>query len=768
MFPGFPSHFELKDEAAISEIIAGKNNANSFVGVFFRNGDSTPPNSDIILEQSDIHHVGTFAEVRDINRTEGGAQLSLFGHRRISLVGIDTIGPPTFGRVLHWTTPLQKISSDTIKAYVQEIFAIVRELARFRPALQDQILAASHTAPINFSDPYQLADFACSVVLSAEGADLQRALSTENIEERLAIVMELLIKDREIVRLQKEIMRQAEMKMSKTQRDYNLREQLKVIKKELGEKDNKEDLVEKYTEQLKVLEEGKLASDAILSVLKEEIKKLDGTEKISAEFHVIRTYLDWLFAIPWGKVSQDILKLQSAKKVLDEDHYGLKEIKTRILEFIAVGKLKGGVSGKIICFIGPPGVGKTSIAKSIARALDRKFYRMSVGGLTDTAEIKGHRRSYIGALPGKPIQSLKMTGVMNPLILIDEIDKVSRSYSGDPASALLELLDPNQNSSFVDNYIDAPVDFSNALFICTANDESTIPAPLKDRMEIIRLSGYDIQEKIAIAQQYLVPKATKEAGLEISDDDKQSPLLSITEDALRLLIKNYCRESGVRSLEKMVEKIVRKIAFEIISEIEKEVTTNTDDSSAVAKSSASSKETGKVDAVVPPVHNILTQATPVTIQVDNLEKYVGKPVFAEETIYSNSKDDQSLPVGVVMGLGWNPLGGSPIFIETAATPCSYSERDSGLHMVTGQLGEVMRESVNIAYTNARKYIAQFEPANKFFQMHQIHLHAPEGATSKDGPSAGVAMTTSFVRYLDLLVLVSLCFSLTVLQYAVPA
>lgn len=482
------------------------------------------------------------------------------------------------------------------------------------------------------------------------------------------------------------------------------------------EKDGKEDLVEKFRTQLDAAKERKVTASAI-SVLEEELKKLEALEKSSPEFNVTRSYLEWLFSIPWGVTSQDTLQLQQARKILDEDHYGLQEIKTRILEFIAVGKLKGSVSGKIICFIGPPGVGKTSIAKSIARALDRKFYRFSVGGLTDTAEIKGHRRTYIGAMPGKPIQCLKTTGVMNPLILIDEIDKLGRSHNGDPASALLELLDPNQNSSFIDHYLDTPVDFSNVLFVCTANDESTIPGPLKDRMEVIRLSGYDIPEKIAIASQYLVPKAARESGLVPNESTKEDSekRFHITDNALEQLIRNYCRESGVRSLEKNIDKISRKIAFELVGKREEK--------------EGEHQEAGIVSTL--------------EIDVKDIEKYAGKPIFAEETMYE-SKDDAHYPPGIVMGLAWNPLGGSPIFIETAATSCAHSERDTGVHMVTGQLGSVMRESVNIAYTYARKFVRQLDNENNFFNNHQVHLHVPEGAISKDGPSAGVAMTTSFL------------------------
>ena len=416
-------------------------------------------------------------------------------------------------------------------------------------------------------------------------------------------------------------------------------------------------------------------------------------------------------SIPWGKLNEDKLHLASAREQLDKDHYGLDEIKSRILEFIAVGKLRGTVSGKIICLIGPPGVGKTSIAKSIATSLNKSFYRFSVGGLTDIAEIKGHRRTYIGAMPGKPILCFKATQCINPLILIDEIDKLGRGYSGDPASALLELLDPNQNSSFVDHYLDVPVDFSNVLFVCTANDESTIPGPLKDRMEVIRLSGYDIPEKVRIAGKYLVPKAIKESGFLTGCPHYR---VEINDEALEHLVKNYCRESGVRSLEKHIEKVIRKVAYNAVGEFE--------------------KSNG---------NNSFTDMTGhITITAKDLEGLIGKPKYAQDTIYESA--DRALPPGIVMGLAWNPLGGSPVFIETAAIPVAISESGGNVNIITGQLGNVMKESVNIAYTYSRKFISTLDSNNAFFKSHQLHLHVPEGAVEKDGPSAGVAMATSLI------------------------
>lgn len=717
VFPGYLSAVTVKDEATIEAIV--NNNFPSYVGVFLRQESSKMSldhKSDIITDISELHNVGTFAQIQQMFRAEGGTQLILMGHRRINLSTVNSYGPPTIAEVKHWQKPIVKANSTSIKAHTNEVLSLARELIKMNPLLQEQLQLHQWASRVDFNDPYRLADFATALT-TAEGWELQKVLEAVDIEERLLIVLELLAKERELSKIQKEINRQVEEKVSKQQREYFLREQLKSIKKELGmEKDDKEDMLSKYSEQLAKLSPNSL-HETTLKVIKEEMKKLESLEKNSPEFNVTRSYLDWLFSIPWDTKTKDVLNLEQAKAVLDEDHYGLEEIKKRILEFIAVGKLKGSVNGKIICFIGPPGVGKTSIAKSISRALDREFYRFSVGGLMDTAEIKGHRRTYIGAMPGKPIQCLKTTKCMNPLILIDEIDKLGKSYNGDPASALLELLDPNQNSNFIDHYLDVPVDFSNVLFVCTANDESTIPGPLKDRMEVIRLSGYDTKEKIAIASKYLVPKALKESGLvpdakAASAEGPVEPLIryEITEDALEVLIKNYCRESGVRSLEKAIDKIARKLAYLRVGAAEANRSENTDETVRLTK--------------------------------EDVEKYAGKPIFVDDTIYENKGGP--LPPGIVMGLAWNPLGGSPIFIETVAVPCSYSERDSGVNMVTGQLGSVMRESVNIAYTFARKFTMERDRDSKFFNSHQIHLHVPEGAISKDGPSAGIAMATSFI------------------------
>eukprot|EP01039_Chlorochromonas_danica_P010711 gene10711-11889_t len=741
VFPGNLAAVVVKDEATIDALLSNKVSGN-YAGLFFRKDDQV---SDFIRHRDEIYEVGTFGQIQHVIRgseAAGGAgsgtQIIFLGHRRISLDEVTAYGPPTVASVTHWKKPLLKHAKNpTIKAYTNEVLTAARELIKASPLLQEQMQLQQWASRMDFTDPYRLVDFVTALT-TADGHELQRILQSRDIEERLILTLEMLAREKELAKIQREINRQVEEKVSKQQREYFLREQLKSIKKELGmEKDDKEELSAKYHSHLQEIKAREKVSKEAITVIESELKKLEALEKNSPEFNVIRSYLDWLVALPWGKYKEDQLDLKLGQRVLNEDHYGLDDIKTRILEFMAVGKLTGSITGKILCFIGPPGVGKTSIAKSVARALDRPFYRFSVGGLTDTAEIKGHRRTYIGAMPGKPIQCLKLTQCMNPVLLIDEIDKLGRHHGsgGDPASALLELLDPNQNAAFVDHYLDTPVDFSQVLFVCTANDEATIPGPLKDRMEVIRLSGYDMSEKIEIAKRYLVPKALKENGLMASgkEGDGQArevePLYAIPDETLDAIIKGYCREAGVRHLEKTLDKIVRKLAYK------------------------------KVIAAESSEQSSATASTPQIVTPNDLEAFIGKPIFLDETIYSatsteagaSSGPDSPFPPGIVMGLAWNPLGGSPIFIETVALPVEGHGSGGGgggvggIRMVTGQLGDVMKESVSIAYTFVRKFLREsVDPMNTFFHSHTLHLHVPEGAVSKDGPSAGIAMASSLL------------------------
>lgn len=433
-------------------------------------------------------------------------------------------------------------------------------------------------------------------------------------------------------------------------------------------------------------------------------------EPAGAEFNLTRNYLDWLTTLPWGRFSKDSYDLAQAASVLDADHYGLQEVKDRILEFIAVAQLKGAVSGKILCLVGPPGVGKTSIGRSIARAIGREYFRLSVGGLSDVAEIKGHRRTYVGAMPGKAVQALKKTQTQNPLILIDEIDKLGRAgHQGDPSAALLELLDPEQNISFLDHYLDVPMDLSKVLFVCTANTTDTIPGPLLDRMEVVRLAGYVAEEKMEIARRHLVPQARTAAGMTPEQ-------VNVTDAALQELIKHYCREAGVRSLRQHLERLYRKAALRLV----REQNTSSD-----------------------PSEEVSPQSSQLGIDTADLKGYVGSPIFHAETLYTG----ELLPPGVVTGLAWTTMGGSILYMETLLERTISGAGDkptSGSLLRTGQLGKVMEESSSIAYSYAKAFMTQYHPESAFFQHAAIHLHVPEGATPKDGPSAGTTMATALI------------------------
>lgn len=496
----------------------------------------------------------------------------------------------------------------------------------------------SQSAGNVFDEPSKLADFAAAVS-AGEALELQEVLETLPVEERLQKSLVVLKKELMNAQLQNKISKDVESKIAKRQREYYLMEQLKGIKKELGlESDGKDKLVEGFKEKAT-----KLAMPAtVKKVFDEEINKLAHLEPAASEFNVTRNYLDWITQIPWGQRSRENYNIVHATTVLDEDHYGLKDVKDRILEFIAVGKLRGTVEGKILCLSGPPGVGKTSIGKSIARALDREFFRFSVGGLTDVAEIKGHRRTYVGAMPGKVIQALKKVQTENPLILIDEIDKLGRGHQGDPSSALLELLDPEQNSSFLDHYMDVPVDLSKVLFVCTANVLDTIPGPLLDRMEVIQLSGYIAEEKAAIADKYLAPAAKTAAGLEDVN-------VNLTPEAIDSLIKNYCRESGVRNLKKHIDKVFRKAAFKVVQEIGEDEKKPVEGKVEEEKENETNTEIKKEDEEArKPL--VVSKNVNIDINNENLKDYVGPQVYQAERLYEKT------PPGVVMGLAWTSMG----------------------------------------------------------------------------------------------------------------
>lgn len=642
--------------------------------------------------------------------------------------------------------------SPVIRAVTNEIVNVFKEVATMNNLFRDQIstFSMSQSTGNVTSEPAKLADFAAAVS-SGEQTELQEVLSCMNVEERMQKALIVLKKELMNAQLQSKITKDVESKISKRQREYWLMEQMKGIRRELGlESDGKDKLVEKFKEKA-----NKLAMpDAVRKVFDEEINKLAHLEPAASEFNVTRNYLDWLTQIPWGQRSAENFGIPNAVKVLDEDHYGLQDVKDRILEFIAVGKLRGSVEGKILCFVGPPGVGKTSIGKSIARALNRQYYRFSVGGLTDVAEIKGHRRTYVGALPGRIIQALKKCQTENPLILIDEVDKIGRGYQGDPSSALLELLDPEQNGSFLDHYMDVPVDLSKVLFVCTANMTDTIPRPLLDRMELITLSGYVADEKKAIANKYLAPAAKEAAGLK---DAK----VNLTDEAIEELIKSYCRESGVRNLKKQIEKVYRKSALKIVQDLgedvlpeeaalteegksaQEETEKKAEESSEESSATTDGKEqpatqASEAETTEKPRKALqVPDSVEVDIGKDNLTDYIGPPVFTSDRLYDVN------PPGVSMGLAWTQMGGAAMYIESILQAPLRPSTRPGLE-ITGNLKNVMKESTTIAHSFAKSFMVKQFPDNAFFEHAKMHLHVPDGAVSKDGPSAGITMTTSLL------------------------
>lgn len=637
----------------------------------------------------DLFKVGVLARIlRIIPMEQGGAQVVLNMEKRIS-VKKPIRSKYLRANVRYYEEGSGKLTKE-LKAYSISIITTIKELLKLNPLFKEELqIFLSHS---DFTEPGKLADFA--VALTTAGRDeLQEVLETFDLHSRIDKALLLLKKELDLSKLQNSITQKMEQTITKTQRDFFLREQLKTIKKELGiEKEDKSIDLEKFEARLKK----RTIPEDVMTVIKEEMEKLSALEVQSAEYAVCRNYLDWLTIVPWGLYSDETHNLTKAKKILDEDHYGLADIKERILEFISVGKLSGGVKGSIICLVGPPGVGKTSIGKSIARTLNRQFYRFSVGGMRDEAEIKGHRRTYIGAMPGKMIQALKFTQTMNPVIMLDEVDKLGSSYHGDPASALLEVLDPEQNKDFLDHYLDVRCNLSNVLFLVTANVLDTIPEPLKDRMDILRLSGYIMDEKVKIAQRYLIPRNRKNMGLKAQDVD-------FSVGALKQIINGYAREAGVRSLENYLKKIMRKVAVNIV------------------KSAEGKKKKKAID-------NHITEK--------NLEKYIGKPIFTSDKFYPKT------PVGVCMGLAWTSMGGATLYVESVKVPAEKTEM-----RLTGQAGDVMKESSQIAWSYLHSTCDKFAPGKQFFEKSQVHVHIPEGATPKDGPSAGITMMTSLLSLL---------------------
>jgi endopeptidase La len=620
----------------------------------------------------DVRKVGTVAIIRQMAKSGMGANIILEGLARVRLDRVTRTGTSMLAQI----TPLPENYERTLEvdAHVRRIHELIDKALSLASGLSEELRALV----MNIEDPLRLA-YVLGTLLDIRPAEKQALLEESDLVKKLQVIASALTREVSLLELKGKIESQAQQEMTDAQRQYYLRQQMKAIQQELGEGDSNE-----LAELRKRVDDAKLP-ELIASVANRELNRLGQMTGASPEYQMIRTYLDWLLDIPWSVVTTDRLDPVEARRVLDADHYDLDKVKERIVEYLAVRKMKGDMKGPILCFVGPPGVGKTSLGQSIARAMERKFVRISLGGVRDEAEIRGHRRTYIGSIPGRIVQAFKQAGSMNPVFMLDEIDKMSAGFQGDPAAALLEVLDPAQNHSFRDHYLEAPVDLSKVLFIATANQLGTIHPALLDRMEIISLSGYTEEEKVHIARLYLVPRQLDENGLTASQ-------LHITDDGLRRVISEYTREAGVRSLERQIGTIARKVAALVASA---------------------------------PEHT-------AAVDVRDVETYLGPPRFRSETAFRTSRP------GVATGVAWTEAGGDVLFIEASLMP------GTGQLTLTGQLGAVMQESARAALSHIRQQASTLGIPSDFLSKQDLHIHVPAGAIPKDGPSAGVTMAAAIV------------------------
>ncbi|MDP4152942.1 MAG: endopeptidase La [Bacillota bacterium] len=673
VLPHMSAHFEVGRKKSISAIRAAMKDDQRIFLVTQRDIKTDDPG------REDVYDIGTVAVIKQILNLPND-------NVRILVEGLERASIETFYSGRNMTTvglSILKEPSDELKyseteAFIRETFGLFEQYASLIPRMSPDVLMNV----MSIKSVGKLADYiAANIVLEAE--DKQLILNAVDPVERIKTIITILYREIEILSLEGSIHKQVKDSIDKNQREYYLREQIKAIYNELGEGDNPQTEAENYAQKIKALKFKPEEEEMLLK----EASKLSKMSSSSPESGVIRTYLDTVLELPWNKFTRDKINLEKVKTVLDKDHYGLEKVKERIIEYLAVMKLTNKPQGQILCLVGPPGIGKTSIATSIAKAINRKFVRMSLGGVRDEADIRGHRKTYIGSMPGRIIDAFKRAGSMNPLILFDEIDKMGNDFRGDPASAMLEVLDREQNNSFRDHYLEIPFDVSHALFITTANSLDTIPRPLLDRMEIIELTSYTDTQKLQIAVRHLITKQIKKHGLSKSDID-------IDISAIERIITEYTRESGVRNLERAVEKICRKAAAAKLSGIKK----------------------SKISAI-------------------NLEKYLGAPRIPIEKL---AKSDE---VGVANGLAWTSVGGEALKIEVAAV------EGSGKIQLTGSLGDVMKESANAAITYIRSKSDILHVDKEFYKNRDIHIHVPEGAVPKDGPSAGITMATAIVSEL---------------------
>ncbi|EOC99606.1 endopeptidase La [Caldisalinibacter kiritimatiensis] len=628
----------------------------------------------------DFYHVGTVCKIKQMLKLPGDTiRVLVEGINRAKIVEVLQEDP-------YFETEIEELIYEAQEEYDKETEAIMRSVL---DTFEEYISIGNKVTPdvlvsvSEIKDPGRLADVIASYVY-LKPEDKQKLLEAFHPHKRLETLQIILKEEIEVLKIEEKISKRVKKQISKVQKEYYLKEQMKAIQKELGEEDGVEQEVEEYKEKINKVKMPKEVKEKAIN----EAERLLKLNPASAEVGVIRTYLDWIVNLPWNKQTRDRVDIKKSREILDKDHYGLKDVKERILEYLAVRHLSKNMKGPILCLVGPPGVGKTSIAKSIAKALNRKFVRMSLGGVRDEAEIRGHRRTYVGAIPGRIISSIKKVGSKNPVFLFDEIDKLASDFRGDPASALLEVLDPEQNSTFTDHFLEAPFDLSKVMFITTANTTSTIPRPLLDRMEVIRISGYTEEEKVEIAKRYLIPKQIKEHGLKEEN-------VNISENVIRDVINRYTREAGVRNLERTIANIIRKAAKRIVEEKLKSVRVNT----------------------------------------NTLEKYLGVPRYRYGTA---EKENQ---VGLAIGLAWTPVGGDTLSIEVNMM------KGKGKLQLTGQLGDVMKESAMTGISYIRSKAEELDIDEKFYEEMDIHIHVPEGAIPKDGPSAGITMATAVISAL---------------------
>lgn len=669
VFPGMVTHFDCGRDRTIGAIEESEIRNSKVFLVSQKDEEVEDPTMDA------IYTVGAIASIKQILKIPGGiVRILIEGEKRGRIISSEEKEKYTEVEVEVFESKDIEMNSN-VEALVRLCEKDIQEYSE----MDQKMLPGMLDSLINKDTPETMMDTACCYIdLSVENA--QEILEVEDLEERLEIFHEIFSKEVELLKIEREIDTRVKSQLDKMQKEYYLKEQLEVIKKELGEEKESDE----YTKKL----EEKNLPEEIRARAQKEIEKLSTISVQSPEYAVIMNYLDWIMDLPWNDSAEENIDIKNARKILDKEHYGLKKVKERILEFIAVRKLNKGAKGPILCLVGPPGVGKTSIASSIAHALDKNFVRMSLGGVTDEAEIRGHRRTYIGAMPGRVISLMKEAKQKNPVFLMDEIDKVGNNYRGDPASGLLEVLDPVQNKTFTDHYMELPFDLSEVFFVTTANTTSTIPGPLLDRMEIINLEGYTPNEKFNIAKRYLVPRQLKESGL--SEEN-----VTISDGAIEDIIAYYTREAGVRTLEQNISKIIRKAAMNIV-EGEKEK---------------------------------------ISITKKNLNKFLGEKIFLFDLV---NKENQ---VGVVNGLAWTAVGGTTLTIEATVM------KGKGNLTLTGSLGNVMKESATAAVSYIAANAEKFNIKEDFRQKNDIHIHVPEGAVPKDGPSAGVTITTALVSAL---------------------